>query len=54
VFSVNWDSLAFNLDEGDIRRIALDDPLQGTKAQVAKTIEAATSVAELLATLSET
>jgi proteasome accessory factor A len=54
VFSVNWDSLAFNLDEGDIRRIALDDPLQGTKAQVAKAIEAATSAAELLATLSET
>jgi hypothetical protein len=54
VFSVNWDSLAFNLDEGEIRRIALDDPLQGTKAQVAKAIEAATSAAELLAMLSET
>ena len=54
VLSVNWDSLAFNLDEGEIRRIALDDPLQGTKAQVAKAIEAATSAAELLAMLSET
>src|SRR5919108_1351805 len=54
VFSVNWDSLAFNLDAGDIRRIALDDPLQGTKAQVAKAIEGATSAAELLATLSGT
>jgi Pup amidohydrolase len=51
VFSVNWDSLAFNLDAGDIRRIALDDPLQGTKAQVANAIEGATSAAELLATL---
>ena len=54
VFSVNWDSLAFNLDEGEIRRIALDDPLQGTKAQVAEAIEAATSAAELLAMLPET
>jgi proteasome accessory factor A len=54
VFSVNWDSLAFNLEEGAIRRIALDDPLQGTKAQVAKAIEAATSAGELLATLSGT
>jgi proteasome accessory factor A len=53
VYSVNWDSLAFNLDQGDIRRIALDDPMQGTKAQVAKAIEAATTAAELLATLSE-
>jgi proteasome accessory factor A len=54
VFSVNWDSLAFNLDEGDIKRIALEDPFQGTKAQVADAIEAATSAAEFVATLSET
>jgi hypothetical protein len=46
--------LAFNLEEGDVRRIALDDPLQGTKAQVADAIESATSAAELLATLSGT
>jgi proteasome accessory factor A len=54
VFSVNWDSLAFNLDEGDIKRIALEDPFQGTKAQVAEAIEAATSAAEFVATLSGT
>jgi hypothetical protein len=54
VFSVNWDSLAFNLDEGEIKRIALDDPLQGTKAQVGKAMEGATSAAELLAMLSGT
>jgi Pup amidohydrolase len=54
VFSVNWDSLAFTLDEGDIKRIALDDPLQGTKAQVAEAIDGATNAAELLATLSGT
>jgi Pup amidohydrolase len=52
VFSVNWDSVAFNLDEGDIKRITLDDPLQGTKAQVAEAIEGASSAGELLATLS--
>jgi proteasome accessory factor PafA2 len=52
VFSVNWDSLAFNLDTGDIKRIALEDPFQGTKAQVAEAIEAATSAAEFVATLS--
>jgi Pup amidohydrolase len=54
VFSVNWDSLAFNLDEGEIKRIALDDPLQGTKAHVGKAMERATSAAELLAMLSGT
>jgi Pup amidohydrolase len=54
VFSVNWDSLAFNLETGDIKRIALEDPFQGTKAQIAEAIEAATSVAEFVETLSET
>lgn len=54
VFSVNWDSLAFTLDEGDIKRISLEDPFQGTKAQIAEAIEAATSAAEFVATLSET
>jgi proteasome accessory factor A len=52
VFSVNWDSLAFNLEGGDIRRIALEDPFQGTKAQVAEAIAAATSAAEFVATFS--
>jgi len=51
VFSVNWDSLAFTLEEGDIKRIALEDPLQGTKVQVAAAIETATSAAEFVATL---
>ena len=54
IFSVNWDSLAFNLEEGEIRRITLEDPFQGTRAQIAKAIEAATSAAEFVATLSET
>jgi Pup amidohydrolase len=54
VFSVNWDSLTFNLDDGDIKRIALEDPFQGTKAQVAEAIEAATSAGEFVATLSAT
>jgi proteasome accessory factor A len=54
VFSVNWDSLAFNLEDGDIRRIALEDPFQGTKAQIAEAIEAATNAAEFVATLSGT
>jgi hypothetical protein len=54
VFSVIWDSLAFNLETGDIKRIALEDPFQGTKAEIAGAIEAATSVAEFMATLSET
>jgi Pup amidohydrolase len=52
VFSVNWDSLAFNLNDGDIKRIALEDPFQGTKAQVAEAIEASTSAGEFVATLS--
>jgi proteasome accessory factor PafA2 len=54
VFSVNWDSLAFNLEEGEIRRIALEDPFQGTKAQIAEAIEAARSATEFVAALPET
>jgi proteasome accessory factor A len=53
VFSVNWDSLAFHFAEGDIKRITLEDPFQGTKAQVAEAIAASTSAAEFVATLSE-
>src|SRR5690606_12573223 len=53
VFSVSWDSLALTLAEGDIRRITLEDPLQGTKAHVAEAMETATTAAEFVATLSE-
>jgi len=51
VFGVNWDSLAFTLEEGVIKRIELEEPLQGTKAHVANVIQAATSATELMATL---
>jgi len=54
IFSVNWDSLAFNLEEGDIKRIALDDPLQGTKSHIAQAIGAAANATEFVATLAET
>jgi hypothetical protein len=50
---VSWDSLAFTLAEGDIRRITLEDPLQGTKAHIAGAIETATRAAEFVATLTE-
>jgi len=52
VCSVNWDSLAFNLADGDIKRIALEDPFQGTKAQVAEALESSTSAGEFVAMLS--
>jgi Pup amidohydrolase len=52
VCSVNWDSLAFNLPDGDIKRIALEDPFQGTKAQVAEALESSTSAGEFVAILS--
>jgi proteasome accessory factor A len=52
VFSVNWDSLAFNLENGPIKRIALEDPLRGTKAHIAEAIQAATTAAEFVASLS--
>lgn len=51
VFGVNWDSLAFTLEAGAIKRIGLEEPLQGTKAHVASAIQAATSAAELVAAL---
>jgi len=54
VFSVNWDSLTFNLEDGDIKRIALDDPLQGTKAHIAQAIGTAANATEFVATFSAT
>jgi proteasome accessory factor A len=53
MFSVSWDSLAFALAEGEIRRITLDDPLQGTRAHIAEALETATSAAEFVATLTD-
>jgi proteasome accessory factor PafA2 len=54
VFSVSWDSLAFTLAEGDIKRLTLEDPLQGTRAHIAAAIDTASSAAEFVAALTET
>jgi proteasome accessory factor A len=53
VFSVSWDSLAFTLAEGDIKRITLEDPLQGTKAHIDAAMETATSAAEFVAAFAD-
>lgn len=52
VFGVNWDSLSFNLGEGPIKRILMEEPLKGTKAHVQGLLERSNTAAELVANLS--
>ncbi len=52
VFGVNWDSLSFNLGEGPIKRILMEEPLKGTKAHVQALLERSRTAAELVANLS--
>jgi proteasome accessory factor PafA2 len=52
VFGVNWDSLSFNLGEGPIKRILMEEPLKGTKAHVQGLLERCQTAAELVAQLS--
>jgi proteasome accessory factor A len=52
VFGVNWDSLSFNLGEGPIKRILMEEPLKGTKAHVQGLLDRSTTAAELVANLS--
>ena len=48
VFGVNWDSMSFNLGEGPIKRILMEEPLKGTKAATGALFDAATDAADLL------
>lgn len=52
VFGVNWDSLSFNLGEGPIKRILMEEPLKGTKAHVQDLLERSKTAAELVTNLS--
>lgn len=52
VFGVNWDSLSFNLGDGPIKRILMEEPLKGTKAHVQGLLERSQTAAELVANLS--
>ncbi|MBI3329229.1 MAG: proteasome accessory factor PafA2 family protein, partial [Nitrospinae bacterium] len=51
VFGVNWDSLSFNLGDGPIKRILMEEPLKGTKAHVQGLLERSNTAAELVANL---
>ncbi len=52
IFGVNWDSLSFNLGQGPIKRILMEEPLKGTKAHVQGLLERSNTAAELVANLS--
>jgi len=52
VFGVNWDSLSFNLGDGPIKRILMEEPLKGTKAHVQGLLDRSNTAAELVANLS--
>jgi proteasome accessory factor A len=48
IFGVNWDSISFNLGDGPIKRIMMDEPLRGTKSHVQQLLERSETAAELV------
>ncbi|GIX46583.1 MAG: proteasome accessory factor PafA2 [Candidatus Tectimicrobiota bacterium] len=51
VFGVNWDSISFNLGDGPIKRIMMEDPTRGTKQHVQELLDRSQTAAELIANL---
>jgi proteasome accessory factor A len=52
IFGVNWDSLSFNVDEGPIKRVLMEEPVKGSKAHVEGLLARSNTVEELLINLS--
>lgn len=52
IFGVNWDSLSFNVDEGPIKRVLMEEPAKGSKAHVEGLLARSNTVEELLTNLS--
>ncbi|RMF87531.1 MAG: proteasome accessory factor PafA2 [Nitrospinota bacterium] len=52
IFGVNWDSLSFNVDEGPIKRVLMEEPAKGSKAHVEELLARSNTVEELLVNLS--
>lgn len=51
IFGVNWDSISFNLGEGPIKRILMEEPTRGTKHHVQQLLERSETAADLVANI---
>ncbi len=51
IFGVNWDSISFNLGDGPIKRIMMEEPTRGTKRHVQQLLDRSETAADLLANL---
>ena len=48
IFGVNWDSISFNVGDGPIKRIMMEEPMRGTKSHVQQLLERSETAAELV------
>ena len=51
IFGVNWDSISFNLGEGPIKRILMEEPTRGTKHHVQHLLDRSETAADLVANI---
>jgi proteasome accessory factor A len=51
IFGVNWDSISFNLGDGPIKRILMEEPTRGTKQHVQQLLERSQTAADLVANI---
>jgi proteasome accessory factor A len=51
IFGVNWDSISFNLGDGPIKRIMMEEPTRGTKRHVQQLLERSETAADLVANI---
>ncbi len=51
IFGVNWDSISFNLGDGPIKRIMMEEPTRGTKLHVQHLLDSSETAAELVANI---
>jgi proteasome accessory factor A len=49
ILGVNWDSISFNLGDGPIKRILMEEPTRGTKRHVQQVLERSATAADLVA-----
>jgi Pup amidohydrolase len=49
IAGVNWDSISFNLGDGPIKRILMEEPTRGTKRLVQQVLERSATAADLVA-----
>jgi proteasome accessory factor PafA2 len=48
VFGVNWDSISFGIEDQQVKRIMMAEPLKGTRAHVEELLDSAPNASELV------